>query len=165
MQIAIISDTHDNIVNLSKALDWIKKNNITTIIHCGDVTDEETLKFILSNFDGEINLVYGNIDSDFLNAKDFKLYKNLIIHGEVGELKINNKKIAFCHFPGKAKELALSKDYDMVFYGHTHKPWQEQVDSCMLINPGTLSGMFSKSTFAVYDSDNNKLELKLLEKI
>ena len=36
MIIAIMSDSHDNIWNLRKALEIIKKKNAQMIIHCGD---------------------------------------------------------------------------------------------------------------------------------
>jgi len=35
----------------------------------------------------------------------------------------------------------------------------------VLANPGTLAGMFSKATFAVYDTSTNNLELKILERL
>jgi uncharacterized protein len=75
-------------------------------------------------------------------------------------------KIAFCHFPEVAKELAETGKYNLVFYGHTHKPWMETLNNhCQLINPGTLGGVFQKATFASYDTTTNKLELKILELI
>ena len=44
MKIAIISDTHDNIANLKKAAEFIKKEKIKTIILCGDIFKSETIK-------------------------------------------------------------------------------------------------------------------------
>ncbi|MFH0856920.1 MAG: metallophosphoesterase family protein, partial [bacterium] len=76
---------------------------------------------------------------------------------------IHYKKIAFCHFPREAKDLAESGKYDFVFYGHTHKPWEEMVGKCKMLNPGTLAGMFYKATFAVWNVENDRFELKLLE--
>ena len=50
MKIAIISDTHDNLANLKKAIDWIKKEKIKIVIHCGDIFKPETIKEILKRF-------------------------------------------------------------------------------------------------------------------
>ncbi|MFH1192432.1 MAG: metallophosphoesterase family protein [bacterium] len=61
--------------------------------------------------------------------------------------------------------MAESGKYDYVFYGHTHKPWEEMVGECKLLNPGTLAGMFYRATFAVWDTVNNKFSLKILEKL
>ncbi|OGF20453.1 hypothetical protein A2Y83_04865, partial [Candidatus Falkowbacteria bacterium RBG_13_39_14] len=74
-------------------------------------------------------------------------------------------KIAFTHFPWTAKELAETGKYKYVFYGHTHKPWEEHIGDCKLINPGTLAGMFYKASFAVWDVNTDNIELILLERI
>ena len=81
------------------------------------------------------------------------------------EVELGGKLIAFAHFPDMAKKLAQSGKFDLVFYGHTHRPWDEKVNKCHMINPGELAGQFNKPTFAVYDTDTEKLELKILEKI
>lgn len=75
------------------------------------------------------------------------------------------RKIAFCHFPEIAKELVRRQKYDIVFYGHTHKPWLKKIGKTRLVNPGNIAGMFYKSTFATYDTKTDKLELKIIEQI
>ena len=42
--IAIVSDTHENIPLIRKAIDVIKSKNVDLIIHCGDVVSPSTLK-------------------------------------------------------------------------------------------------------------------------
>ncbi|MCD6094739.1 YfcE family phosphodiesterase [bacterium] len=163
MRITIISDTHDNIVNFKKAIGWIKRENIKTIIHCGDISLPGTLKEALQDFKGKIHLVFGNMDDKRLFEKEE--IKNAIFYGQVGEIEEDNKKIAFCHFPDKAKELALTGKYDLVFYGHTHKPWEQRINHCRLVNPGNLAGILYKATFAVYETQNDILELKILDEI
>jgi putative phosphoesterase len=66
MLIAIISDIHDNIPNLKKALDYCMLNKIEKIICCGDLASLETLDFLNDNFGGEIFYTFGNMDNDFL---------------------------------------------------------------------------------------------------
>ncbi len=56
-------------------------------------------------------------------------------------------------------------DLDIIFYGHTHKPWIEEQNQIKIVNPGTLGGVFQKATFALYDTGDRKLELKILETI
>ena len=183
MKIAIISDSHDNLPNFKKAIDWIEKEKIKTIIHCGDINSPAGLKEATQNFSGKIHLVFGNMDDSLLFSRAIseKTIKNAIFYGEIGEIEKGNKKIAFCHFPESAKKLALSGKYDLVFYGHTHKPWEEKIGAfnklstnpelhrrvgkCKLVNPGNLEGLFYKATFAVYDTKDDKLELKILEKL
>ena len=166
MKIAILSDSHDNAPNIEKALEWINQNKIDQIIHCGDLCAPSILAEILAPaFSGPIHLVFGNVEDRDLMPKVVKDFPNVKHYGDVGEIEIDKKKIAFVHFPDKAKELARSGKYDFVFYGHTHKPWEEKFNDCRLINPGTLAGLFNKATFAFCDTKTGLFELKILEKM
>lgn len=167
MKIAIISDTHDNLANLKKALSWINKEKINTLLHCGDVCSPVALKELMDNFSGKVHLVFGNVDGDqFRMTQLIQEYPSrLKVWGELGEIRIDNKNISFCHFPEFARALASTGKYDLVFHGHTHKPWEEKISNSKVVNPGELAGMFNKATFAVYDAKDDKLELKILEKL
>ena len=167
MKIAIISDTHDNLPNFKKAISWIKKEGIEIVIHCGDVCAPATLREVLKDFSGKMFLVFGNVDSDhsWTTKLAYESFLQLKVFREWGEIEIEGKKIAFCHFPELAKSLAFTQDYDLVFYGHTHKPWEEKIRKCRLVNPGNLSGFPFKPTFAIYDTKTDNLELKILEKL
>lgn len=177
MLVCIISDSHDNITRIDQVLFFIKQKKIKTIIHCGDVATLETLKYLSENFNGKIYLSLGNVDEMHGLEKKYNPptgrqvnLKNITVFEKFGELKIDNINISFCHFPCLSKELANTKKYDFVFYGHTHKPWEEKIkdknnpstNSGSLINPGTLAGMFNKSTFAILDTETKKIELKIL---
>lgn len=180
MKIAILSDSHDNIVNLAKALKFINKEKTKIIIHCGDLCAPSILTEVLApNFKGQIHLVHGNVGDPELLEKVAKQYKNasprtqrgawVKVHGYTGKVILDNKKIAFTHFINNARKLAQSGQFDIVFYGHSHKPWEEKLTTnnrqhtTRLVNPGTVGGMFYKATFAIYDTQTNKLELKILE--
>ncbi|MFC1629761.1 metallophosphoesterase family protein [Patescibacteria group bacterium] len=168
MKIAIISDTHDNLPNFKKAIGWVEKEKIKTIIHCGDICTSKVLKEVTKNFPGKIYLVFGNADGARFRTTRMvckKIIPKVILCGEWGKIKIGGKKIAFVHSPEFARGLASTKKYDLVFYGHTHKPWEEKIKSCRLVNPGNLAGLFYKATFAVYDTKKDKLELRILEKL
>ena len=41
----------------------------------------------------------------------------------------------------------------------------KKINECRMINPGELAGQFNKPTFAVYDTETDNLELKILEKL
>lgn len=167
MKITIISDTHDNVANLERVIDWIKKEKVKTIIHCGDIFKPETIKEALKIFRGKIYIIFSSADADFSKIPEdsFGKLPRVKIYEEFGELRKDGKKIAFCHFPEMAQELAQRQQYDFVFYGHTHKPWFKKVGKTKLVNPGNLSGIFYKPTFAVYNTKTNKLELKILEQL
>lgn len=165
MKIAVIADTHDNLANLKKIIGWLNKEKIKILLHCGDVCAPATLKEIADNFKGEIHLAFGNVDGDRFKMGEMAAEKRVKIYGELGKIKVGGKKIAFCHLPDFAKGLAATGKYDIVFYGHSHKPWEEKVGQCRLVNPGNAANFFYKATFAVYDGKTDKLELKILEKM
>jgi hypothetical protein len=160
MQIAIISDIHNNELSLKKVLDFCAKKKIEKIICCGDLASQETLDFLNDNFSGDIFYALGNMDNDQLqNYKTLQKYKNTKVYSDFGEIEINGKKIAFVHFPKKAKKLAETGKYDFVFFGHTHKPWEEMIGKCKLLNPGNVTGDLYPPTFAIWNTDNDKFEL------
>ncbi|MFA6215936.1 MAG: YfcE family phosphodiesterase [Patescibacteria group bacterium] len=165
-KIAIVSDSHDNIPNIEKFLGWVNLNQIEMIIHCGDLAAPSIIKEELGpKFAGPVHFVHGNVADRELSEKIAKQFNHVTCHGDQGELNIDGKIIAFCHYPLQAEELAQSGKYDLIFYGHDHKPWEKQIGKTRLLNPGTLAGMFNKATFAVYDTKTGQAELILLEKI
>ena len=46
MQIAVISDTHNQLERIQVVAYWLRKQKIGTIIHCGDLTDPELLAYL-----------------------------------------------------------------------------------------------------------------------
>jgi len=164
MKIGIISDTHDNVPNLEKALAWMNQNKIEALIHCGDLCAPGVLVNVLApQFFKPIHMVFGNVEDFDLLPKKVADYNHIIHYGDVGEFELGGKKIGCVHYPDEAKKMAETGKYDMVFYGHSHKPWEETINNTKLVNPGTLAGLFQKATFAVYDTKTEKLELKILE--
>ncbi|OGZ65358.1 MAG: hypothetical protein A3C50_03380 [Candidatus Staskawiczbacteria bacterium RIFCSPHIGHO2_02_FULL_43_16] len=164
MRFAIVSDTHDNIKNFNKVIDFLNAQKITTMLHCGDICNQETIDEATKHFKGDILWVKGNGDYELRDSG----IKDMM------ELDLGGKKIAFIHYPELAKKLAESGKYDLVFYGHTHKPWAAQLklgeprpagrEECRLVNPGEVAGQRFKPTFAIYDTETDKLELKILER-
>lgn len=162
MKFAVIADIHDNLVNLKKCLDWCRVNAIESVICCGDLANAETLDFLARNFSGRIHLLMGNCDN---YADELVLgYPNIRYYDRKGgAFSVDGKEVGLCHEPYHIKHLFHLRKFDLIFYGHTHKPWESKENGVRLINPGTLGGMFQKATFAVWDSLDNSLELKILE--
>lgn len=166
MKLAILSDSHDNLPNIYKALDYIKIANIDTIIHCGDVCAPAVLEEFGKNFSGNIYISRGNVDGDYGGfERVLKKFPNIKIFKETGNITIEKIKIGFVHNPDIAHVLARGGKFDVIFYGHNHTPWEKKVGKTLLVNPGTLAGLFAKATFAVFDTKEKKADLVLVEKI
>jgi putative phosphoesterase len=117
------------------------------------------LRYLQENFLGSIYFVLGNADS--FEKQDILMGDNFNYYGKVGLVEIAGINIGLCHEPYLVDKVLELGECDFVFYGHTHKPWIEERDGVNVVNPGTLGGMFQKSTFAVLDTKTNNLELKL----
>ena len=185
MKIAIISDVHDNLVNLNKCLAWGDKEKIKNLICCGDITNSETLETLSSKFKNKIYLVRGNLEiydeeevcpmkllrTDRVGFHGVNQYKNIKYLGRFGRFELDNKIIGVCHEPAFINKVLEAGECDIIFYGHTHRPWIERSLapyrelSSLIVNPGTLGGVFQKATFAVYDTDKKEPELKILESL
>ncbi|MBD3248365.1 YfcE family phosphodiesterase [Candidatus Falkowbacteria bacterium] len=163
MKIAIISDIHDNLVNLKKFLLWTHDNKAESIICCGDLTNSETLNVLASGFDGSIYLAKGNME--LYSEKDLERYDNIEHGGKQACFKIDETMFGLCHEPLYIDKILKNDKPAIIFYGHTHKPWIEERNGIKVVNPGTLGGMFSRATFAVWDTDKKGLELKILDLI
>lgn len=168
MKIAIISDTHDNLANLKKGLAFIKKEKIKVLIHCGDIFKPEMVKEVLKNFSGKAHFVLSKDDEKYFEKAGGRYFGNspwVKIWKNFGGIKIGKKRIAFTHSPKTAMGLAFFKKYDIVFYGHLHKPWETKIKKIRLVNPGNIAGLFFRPSFAIYDTKTDKSELKILEKL
>ncbi len=165
MLFAIISDIHDNAPNLKKCLDWCSKNGVEKIICCGDITNLETVSSLANKFTGEIFIVEGNCR--LYEESDLNHFKNISYCGEIGIREEDNLKIGFCHEKRKIiKMLEISHGpLDFIFYGHSHKPWIEESGKTTVVNPGNIAGIWNPATFAVLETKNKKLELKILTEI
>ncbi len=160
MQIAIIADIHNNEVNLRKVLDYCKDNNVEIIICCGDLASKNTLDFLCDNFPKKIYYVFGNMDMGQLRElEEVDEYRNAQIFRDSGKIELEDKKIAFTHYPAIANQLAESGKFSHVFYGHTHKPWNQKVGDCELLNPGNVAGEIYPPTFAIWDTRENSFKL------
>ena len=164
MKIAIISDTHDSIPNLEKAIKIIKEKGAEQIFHCGDLISPFMIP-ILGKFEKPIHLILGNNPGDiFLMMKHLKNYPQINFHGEMAFLNINNFKIAMVHYPKIAYALASTGEYDFVFCGHTHEYEVKEIGKTLVINPGEILGKEGDPTFAIIDLEKKEIEKIVIKK-
>jgi putative phosphoesterase len=167
MKIAVVSDIHDNWANLDRFSRQLNElEEIEHIVVCGDIASPETLrKMGVEMPEKTIHAVCGNVDGDIGGHEEVaKDLVNIRFYGQRGSLELNKKKIGFTHRPSEAREIAKGGDFDIVFYGHTHQPWEERQGECILLNPGELTYFFYTPTYAIYDLIDMKAELVLLNK-
>ncbi len=160
MKYAVLSDSHDNLPQLTKALEEMLKRNIIHGFHLGDFCAPWVLTEMVKYEHIAWTCVFGNVDGEkFWTADMFKNHPRISILGEqFRELDISGKKIFLTHFPLLAENAADSGKYAAVFHGHTHKKRMENLQNgTLLANPGEILGYRSGiSSFGVWDSDSNE---------
>lgn len=161
MQIAVLSDIHDNIWNLQKALGQLE--GVEALLYCGDFCAPFSLKQIQDSFPGPVHAVLGNNDGDpLLLAQVASQRKQVYLYQPLAEVELDGRKIAVAHYPQIGQALAASGQYDAVFSGHTHRPRIKQVNGRLWANPGEVMGRFGEPGFGIYDTVTGEFKLKRL---
>lgn len=153
MRIAIMSDSHDNIWNLEKALQQAQGADV--LLFCGDLCAPFSLRMLADGFAGPIHAIQGNNDGDIallLRVASESGRVRLYTDG-LAELALGGRQIALTHYPHIAAAVAASGRYDAVFFGHTHKADHRRERNALLLNPGEVMGRFGKPSFAFYDTE------------
>ncbi len=142
MNIAVISDIHDNIWNLHKALQNKSLQSADVLLCCGDLCAPFIIKLLGQGYASPIHMVLGNNDGDLAAIiRTASEYANIHIHGEYFTGEFGGKTIGMNHYPDKARILARSGVFDVVCYGHNHiLSADEMVGETLMINPGAIMG-------------------------
>lgn len=136
MRIAVLSDSHDNIWKLNKAMSSLAQADV--VLHCGDLIAPFMITRMIKGTEGKpVHIVWGNNDGDkFLLTRVAESAENITIHGDFAELELEGLQVALNHYPKIARPLAESDRYDLVCYGHDHTAHEEWVGETLLLNPG-----------------------------
>jgi len=163
MKIAILSDSHDNIWCLEKALDEVSRQNCDVLLHCGDLVAPFILAQMAQAFDGPIHVIEGNNDGDGrLQQQVAAGFPHITLHGPYAELELGGRKVALIHYPEPARRIAQSGVFDLVCYGHDHQQHWERVGDCLLVNPGEVMGRYGSPTWGIYECDSRQFTLQAI---
>lgn len=158
MRAAVLSDCHDSLANLEKALARMREAKVA--LFCGDFCAPFTLKMLADGFSGPIHTVFGNNDGDaFLLLRIAQQAGNVIFHQPMAELELSGRKVAVVHYPEFGEALALSGKYDAVFNGHNHTAETHVLGSTLWANPGALMGRLGQASMGLYETDTNDFEI------
>ncbi len=163
MKIAILSDSHDNIWCLEKALDEVSRQNCDVLLHCGDLVAPFILAQMAQAFDGPIHVIEGNNDGDGrLQQQVAAGFPHITLHGPYAELELGGRKVALIHYPEPARRIAQSGVFDLVCYGHDHQQHWERVGDCLLVNPGEVMGRYGSPSWGIYECESHQFTLQAI---
>ncbi|RLF51337.1 MAG: YfcE family phosphodiesterase [Thermoplasmata archaeon] len=151
-KIGLISDSHDNMEAIKKAVEIFNAENVELVIHAGDIVSPFTAD-VFKELKCDMLLIYGNNDGDKLYLKE--RFKNIgTFHKDPYAVNIHGKNIIVTHEPSIVD--ALATKYDIVIYGHTHEK-DLRVGKSLIINPGECCGYLTgKRSIAILYPDEMK---------
>lgn len=156
-----MADSHDNLTKIKKAVEIFNNEKCSLVIHAGDFVAPFAAKE-LDKLNCQVKAVYGNCDGEKLGLK--KAFSTL---GEIQEspliFEYNKIKILVLHVPDRLDEYMVEKKFNIIVYGHLHKPKAEKKDNVLIINPGETCGWISgKGTIAIVDPKTLSWEFREL---
>lgn len=166
MRVGIISDTHDHMPNIRKAVDILKAEQVDAVIHGGDFIAPFSL-IPFTDFDVPIHAVFGNNDGERkgLQAKAKEI--GFEIQDRFYRFEIDGVKFMVDHYPISREEaLERFKDCDVIVTGHTHEAVIEKIEPAgiLMINPGEACGYLEgKALMGILDleaMDYRTVEIK-----
>jgi len=162
--IGIISDTHDNLPMVEKAVNRLNQEKVNLVLHAGDYV----APFVIPKFkalNAKLIGVFGNNDGDHeLLKKRFSETSNCEVRERFALIDAEGFKIALLH--GDETQLldALTacESLDAIVHGHAHTTRTESKGNVLIINPGEVCGYLTgKSTLALLDTA--KKEAKIIQ--
>jgi putative phosphoesterase len=162
MILGVMSDSHDHLGNIGKAVAAFAARKIGALIHGGDLCSPFVFRELekLKSFCPVMYAVFGNNDGDRVllteKGRGFCTFRDGAM-----KLELEGRRIAVMHYPDVAESLHRSGDFDLVIYGHSHEAHLEGGDR-ILLNPGSCAGYLAdKARVAAVDLDS--LEVELIE--
>jgi putative phosphoesterase len=157
--IGVISDSHDNVTQIKKAVSLFKDAGCELVLHAGDVVAPFAARE-LAALGCPVKAVFGNCDGE-KQGLETALEKI----GEIKEAPLiftqGGRQILLVHYHFSVATYAASGRYDVIIFGHTHKPVIQMEEKTLLLNPGEAGGWLTgKSTVALLNPE--KLEAEII---
>jgi uncharacterized protein len=155
MKVALLSDSHDNMDALYKAVEYCNKLKIDHVLHAGDLVAPFVSR-ALNKLNAPLTIVYGNNDGERHGL--YQMFKGKIFDPPFA-LTLDGRRVLMLHAPILLDVLKDSDKYDLVLYGHTHEI-ENSKGKNLVVNPGELCGwLTAKNTIALWDTKENAAEI------
>jgi putative phosphoesterase len=164
MIIGLVSDSHDNVPMLERAIGHFNALSCGLVIHAGDIIAPFSMA-VMGKLNCPFRAVYGNNDGEKVGLK----MKAAAVGGSIEEppvlIQAGGRRILVLHDCQDWHLEARKHRADAVVFGHTHELFLEKApgaDGPIGINPGECGGWLTgRTTAAVLDTDN--LEVRVID--
>ena len=159
MKIGIMSDSHDHLDNIKKAVQIFNMENVDIVVHCGDFVAPFAIK-PLRDLTMKVFACYGNNDGEKVMLQKIFQEFGIEIHQRNQAVKYNGKNILLMHEPDFPDIYAESGEFDLICYGHTHHPDIHKLNDIYIVNPGETCGWLTGNpTIVLADLARQEVEV------
>jgi putative phosphoesterase len=156
-----MSDSHDNVDAIQKAVRFFNKAKCELVLHAGDFIAPFAARE-LKHLSCPVKAVFGNCDGE-----KGGLEKVFVSLGEIQEepfvFSYAGSTLLLTHTQFANEKYIRSGKYAVVIYGHTHKPDVRISKGILVVNPGETGGWLTgKSTVVLLDPVSLEAEIVYL---
>ena len=140
MIVGLISDTHDNIHLIDRAVKKFNEERVELVLHAGDYIAPFTAQHF-KPLKAPLIGVFGN------NCAETETLSE--------DLDAGGLRIALLHGHRRQDvDRVKQEEYDVVVWGHTHRPAIRKENETLIVNPGEACGYITgTATIAFLDTD------------
>ena len=155
MKVGIMSDSHDNVPAIAKAVGFFNDAGVSLVIHAGDLVSPFVSK-PMKELEMEFEIVFGNNDGERLGLAHvfggrIRRPPHIVLH--------EGRRILVLHEPDNLDALIASNRFDVIVYGHTHELDIRKGDT-LVINPGECGGWVGgRRTVVLWDMESGDVEI------
>ena len=156
--IGIMSDSHDNRDAIREAVRLFNRRACRLVIHAGDFVAPFAAGE-LAMLDCPVKAVFGNCDGEKPG-----LSRTVEAFGKIREapfvFSYEGREFLLTHTHFSLDGHIRSGKYDVIVYGHTHRPEVRRSGQSLVINPGETGGWVTgKRTVAILDPSGPVAEI------
>ena len=158
MKAGILSDSHDQRGTVEDALALFREEGVGVVLHLGDVCHPDTIA-VFRGCGIPLVGVYGNHDYE---REELQTVSGGAFQQGPCMPEIDGRKVLMAHsFDELQEEIGEGGKFDLILFGHTHRPLTMRIGRALILNPGEVCGFLSgKATCAVIDLDTMEASIR-----
>jgi putative phosphoesterase len=156
VKVGILSDSHDDMGAIAKAVALFNAEGVVQVLHAGDIVSPFTFE-IFRDLRAPLGGVFGNNDGDRLLLRERSAGA---LHVQPHFVTLDGMRGVIVHEPLLVKSLARCGDFDLVIYGHTHVPDVHREGAALVVNPGKTALLHKgRSTAALLETETREARI------
>jgi hypothetical protein len=156
VKIGLLSDSHDDMAAIARAVALFNAEGVVQVLHAGDIVSPFTFE-VFRGLQAPLGGVFGNNDGDRLLLRERSAGA---LRPQPHFVTLDGLRIVIVHEPPLVKSLARSGDFDCVVYGHTHAPEVHREGTALVVNPGKAAVLNKgRATVAVLETQTHEARI------